>query len=143
MAREQNLARILNKTRDETEDLKTANRDQSKRIDQLEHKLSILQKTSSSPQLTPGQTKYNVLKNEIAKNIDDLLSTSSTPPSSCKELLMLGYFLDGLFLVKNKQSKKLQTVFCQFSANNQGRITIYITDTNPYSLSSFFKSFNI
>ena len=118
-------ARPGQETRDEMEELKTKHIDQSKRIDQLEQKLSMLQKTSSSPQLIRANTKYNKT-NGISNNMDGLLSTSSTPPSSCNELSMLGYIMDGLFLVKNKETKKIQTVFCQFSADNQGRVILFI-----------------
>jgi len=100
MVREQNLAQLLNTTIEEMEVLKTTNRDQSKRIDQLEQKLAMLQNTPST-----GATKV------------------STPPSSCQELSMLDYYLDGLYLVKNKQTKKIESVFCQFSAENKGRIS--------------------
>jgi len=112
---EQNMAQLLNKTREVMEVLKTTNRDQSKRIDQLEQKLTILQNTTQSPQSSPANIKDN-MKNWIANRRNGTIPKALTPPSSCQELLMLDYYLDGLYLVKNKQTKKVQTVFCQFSA---------------------------
>jgi len=120
-ARERNLAQLLNQTREEMVGLKTQNRDQSKRIDQLEQKLAMLQNTpSTSPGLTRG-IENDKLKNMASSN-NNQVSKSSTPPSSCQELAMLDYYLDGLYLVKNKQTKKIQTVFCKFSAGNEGRM---------------------
>lgn len=47
--RERNLAQLLNKTEKEMVVLKTQNKEQSKRIDQLEQKLSKFQTTSPAP----------------------------------------------------------------------------------------------
>jgi len=51
-ARERNLAQLLNKTVEEMGMLKTQNKEQSKRIDQLEQKLSKLIQNTSPAQ--PG-----------------------------------------------------------------------------------------
>jgi len=109
-ARQRNLAKLLNQTMEEVVGLKTKNRDQSKRIDQLEQKLATLQNT---PPASSDLTR-SIIKEKVKNG-------ASTPPSSCQELSMLDYYLDGLYLVKNKQTKKIQTVFCKFSADNQGR----------------------
>ncbi len=124
--RERNLARLLNQTRKEMEGLKTQNRDQSKRIDQLEQKVAALQNTPpASSALTRGKNKEK-MKNG-ASSINGLVSKNSTPPSSCHELAMLDYYLDGLYLVKNKQTKKIQTVFCKFSLNDRGRMNLFLS----------------
>ena len=51
---------------------------------------------------------------------------AATLPSSCGDLL--GYSqikgLDGIFLVKNSQTNKIEAVYCQFSTNNQCKILI-------------------
>ena len=100
--------------------LKTGNMDQSKRIDQLEQKLTLLQKPTSAA-LIGGNTK-DQMKNGSSNNNDGRVSKALTPPSSCQDLSMLDYYLDGLYLVKNKQTKKIQTVFCKFSADDKGRM---------------------
>jgi len=120
-ARERNLAQLLNQTREEMVGLKTQNRDQSKRIDQLEQKLATLESTPpASSALTRGNSKEK-MKNAASNNKYQVFK-ASTPPSSCQELAMLDYHLDGLYQVQNKQTKKIQTVFCKFSAENQGRM---------------------
>lgn len=129
------MAQLLNTTREEMETLKTTNRGQSKRIEQLEQKLAMLQNTPPSQPLT--RTTKDKMKNRDSYDMDGRLSKSSTPPSSCQELSMLDYYLDGLYLVKNKQTKKIESVFCQFSADNQGRIIkLYQGYGNQYSLSA-------
>jgi len=131
--RERNLAQLLNTTRVEMEVLKTTNRDQSKRIDQLEQKLAILQNTPPSQPL--ARTTKGEMKNGASYNTNGRLSKASTPPSSCQELSMLDYYLDGLYLVKNEETKKIDSVFCQFLGDNKGRIIIlYQGYGNKFSL---------
>lgn len=36
-------------------------------------------------------------------------------PSSCRELSQMGHSLDGVYLVQNQDTKKIQTVFCEFA----------------------------
>ena len=64
--RERNLAQLLNQTREEVVGLKTQNRDQAKRIDQLEQTVAALQNSSGSgtPQLkirAQGMTGLTIL----------------------------------------------------------------------------------
>jgi len=73
-AREGNLAQLLNQTREEMVGLKTQNRDQSKRIDQLEQTLAKLQNTSPSSSALITDNIKAKMKNR-----------ASTPPSSCQE----------------------------------------------------------
>ena len=125
--RERNLAQLLNQTREEMVGLKTQNRDQSKRINQLEQKLATLQNTPrASSALTRGSYQ-DKMKNGASSNNNGQVSKASIPPSSCQELSLLDYYLDGLYLVKNKQTKKIQTVFCKFSDGNRGRMNLFIS----------------
>jgi len=111
---------------EDMKELKINNSDQSKRIDHLEQKLAMLQNTSpTSSSLTRGNNKEKT-KNGASNNNGQVVK-ASTPPSSCEELAMLDYYLDGLYLVKNKQTKKIQAVFCKFSADNQGRMNSFIS----------------
>ena len=106
--------------------LKINNSEQSKKIDQIEQKLATLQNTPrASSALIRGNNKEK-MKNE-ASHKNGQVSPALTPPSSCQDLAMLEYYLDGLYLVKNQQTKKIQTVFCKFSADNQGRMNSFIS----------------
>ncbi len=64
-----------------------------------------------------------------------------TPPSSCQDLEMLNYYLDGLYLVKNQHTKKIQTVFCQFTAPSIGRA--YFRNTKSHYPFIFFLLFTV
>jgi len=110
---EYKLAQLLNQSMEVMRELKTQNRDHSKRIDLLEQKVATIQNTPAAK---------DKLKNGALKNNDGQVSKDPTPPSSCEELAMLDHHLNGLYLVKNKQTKKIQTVFCKFSAD-KGRKT--------------------
>ena len=78
--------------------------------------------TSSAP--TRGNNKEK-MKNGAFNN-NGQVPPALTPPSSCKDLARLEYYLDGLYLVKNKKTKKIQTVFCKFSADNNGMTNSFI-----------------
>ncbi len=61
----------------------------------------------------------------MMKNAASVVEGTSSPPSSCKDLTVGGYnlyLLNGIYLVKNSDTKKVQAVFCQFSnQNNHGK----------------------
>jgi len=124
---ENQLAKLLNQSMEVMKTLKIQNTDQSKRIDQLEQKVATLQNTT---QTSPSQTRGNhkdKMKNVTSNSNDgQQVSEASTPPSSCQELAMLEYYLDGLYLVKHKHTRKIQTVFCKFSADDKGRVIFLI-----------------
>jgi len=118
--RERNLAKLLNQTREEMVGLKTLNMDQSKKIDQLEQKLATLHNAPpSSSALTRGNEKDKI-KNGASNN-NGQVSKALTPPSSCKELAELNHNLDGLYLIKNNLTKKIQAVLCKFLTDNKGK----------------------
>jgi len=105
--KQRNSAQLLNQNKEDLQVLKMQNKEQAKRIDLLEKKLAAML------QNTPPPSELNQMKNARASK------AALTPPSSCQDLSNLDYFLDGLYLVKNKQTKKIQTVFCQFTAPNK------------------------
>jgi len=126
-AGEKNIDKVLDQTTEEMAGLKTQNRDQSNRIDQLEQKLANLQNTPpASPSVTRGNNK-DKMKNWDTNYLGGQVSEALTLPSSCQDLAMLDYYLDGLYLVKNQETKKIQTVFCKFSADNKGRINKFLS----------------
>lgn len=68
--------------------------------------------------LSSGPSKWTLFQ-EI-KN--EGLSSRASPPSSCEELARVGYNLDGLYLVSNQESQKIETVFCEFLPANISKI---------------------
>ena len=63
-------------------------------------------------------------KNKHA-SVDGIISSSLPLPSSCQDLEKLHHSLDGLYLVKNQETKKIQTVFCQFKGS-KSMLVFYI-----------------
>jgi len=115
-ARERNFTKLLNQNREEIEVLKTLNRDQSKKIEQLEHKLMNLQNMPLVSSHLETASNKDGTKNKPA-SADSIISSSLPLPSSCQDLEKLHHSLDGLYLVKNQETKKIQTVFCQFEGS--------------------------
>ena len=46
-------------------------------------------------------------------------STKAVAPSSCRELSLIGHSLDGLYLLQNSNTKKIETVFCDFGESSK------------------------
>ena len=109
--------------------LKTQNRNPSRRIDQMEQKLATLQNTPPTSSVLIRANKKEKLKNG-----------ASTPPSSCEEIVMLVYYLDGLYLVKSKHIKKIKTVFCKFSAVDRGMMNLVFTTSTEMVFQTDWKS---
>jgi len=123
---ERNVDKFIDQTRDEMVELKTKNRDQSKRIDQLENKLLMLQ--NSPPTLKNSKAfviesydeqrrsgdfrKYSQKRPARLLPLQLLFNKNSTddvplppkfygPPHNCSELSKLGYTLNGFYRSKN------------------------------------------
>ena len=64
-------------------------------------------------------------KNEAG---DDLLlsngSSPRLPPSSCRQLSTIGHYLDGIYLVANPDTNKIETVYCDFGSSTRNKTTI-------------------
>ncbi len=103
--RERNLAQLLNQTREEMTDLKTINRDQSKKIEELERKLKI-QTLPSAPSA--------LMKTDNNKEFTGM-------PTNCIELSRIGHSLNGFYTVRSrgsdKRKNKIETIFCNFKKN--------------------------
>jgi len=46
-------------------------------------------------------------------------STRALLPTSCRDLSQFGHTLDGLYLVKNVDTKKVEAVFCDFGTSSK------------------------
>ena len=86
--------------------------------------------TQTSPSLARGNNKDR-MKNGASNSSDGQVFKSLAPPSTCQELALLEYYLDGLYLVKNKQTNKVQIVFCKFSEEDKGKI-IFLLNTSIF-----------
>lgn len=62
--------------------------------------------------------KRNLIVNKKEKHSDDS-STRATVPSSCRELSLIGHSLDGVYLVKNVDTNKLQAAYYDFGSSGK------------------------
>lgn len=69
----------------------------------------------------------NYVHPDDVKNEDFSKSNSSTrqPPSSCRQLSTIGHYLDGIYLVANPDTNKIETVYCEFGSSTRKK-SIYI-----------------
>jgi len=82
----------------------------------------------------------NINENEIIKpkSIENILhpggingefsksdSLPRQPPSSCRQLSTIGHYLDGIYLVANPDTNKIETVHCEFGSSTRKK-SIYI-----------------
>ena len=51
-------------------------------------------------------------------------STRAVVPSSCRDLSLIGHILDGLYLIKNVDTKKVETVFCDFGTSSKSILNV-------------------
>lgn len=70
----------------------------------------MLQNASPSLQMTRANKK-DKMKEDGTSYMFSPLSKATTPPSSCQELFSLDYYVDGLYLVKNKKTKTIETLW--------------------------------
>ena len=63
----------------------------------------------------------NKISSEMNKkeNLSGHSSTRAVAPSSCRELSANGHSSDGLYLVKNQNTKKIETVLCTFGTEGK------------------------
>ena len=75
-------------------------------------------------------TKTNRQKEEtsLLKNTNDYIiepknsksvDSPRAPPSSCRQLSTIGHYLDGIYLVANPDSNKIETVYCEFGSSTR------------------------
>jgi len=92
-------------------------------IDQLkaqcakkEEKLHLFKKIDERYSAFESHAKKNV---DIASDENDAKSDSSPriPPSSCRQLFTIGHYLDGIYLVANPDTNKIETVYCEFGSS--------------------------
>jgi len=71
-------------------------------------------------------------KMSLTDNADSL--SPRIPPSSCRQLSTIGHYLDGIYLVANPDTNKIETVYCEFGSSTRNilyKISL-ITHLNIY-----------
>jgi len=65
--------------------------------------------------------EYNQMNNkaEIGNVISNGFPPRSLPPSSCRQLSTIGHYLDGIYLIANPDTNKIETVYCDFGSSTR------------------------
>lgn len=67
----------------------------------------------------PSDDTKNINLINIKENTSGESSTRAIIPASCRELALIGHSLDGLYLVKNPDTRKIETVLCDFGTSSK------------------------
>ncbi len=120
-------------------DLKALNEELQTKINDLvaenqKHKeqINILmsRSTHQEQEIHLLKTKHyinDITKSKLNENIyrqmgltDDADSPSPRlPPSSCRQLSTIGHYLDGIYLVANPDTNKIETIYCDFGSSTR------------------------
>ena len=93
----------------------------------MDAKLEFIQSTGPSHDAALVNDLHRSHSNKMNSNYrkagpSDDSSIRAVAPSSCRELSMIGHILDGLYLVQNPDTKKVETVFCTFGITSSKSI---------------------
>lgn len=83
------------------------------------------------------------LKKDADPRMPDPLSSPRLPPSSCRQLSTIGHYLDGIYLITNPDTNKIETVFCDFGSSTRNYTAMKIFVIITYIKSSFLQLFKI
>ncbi len=103
-------------------------REQADEINQFKAKFDT--KQDSAQNFLGSYNDENILPSDYTKKMNSIhdekenafIATSSTraiAPASCRELALIGHSLDGLYLVKNPDTNKIETVLCNFGTSSK------------------------
>ena len=92
-------------------------RGQAEEINQLKAKIDA---KFDSDQRLPSADHNNKMKSIYREeNSIGQSSTRAIAPASCRELSLIGHSLDGLYLVRNPDTNKIETVLCDFGTTSK------------------------
>jgi len=97
--------------------LVTENIKQNHRFERLESEFGAkidLLRVEQDEEIRLLKNKPSVKKNSMPIESD---SSPRLPPSSCRQLSTIGHFLDGIYLVANPETKKIEAIYCEFGSS--------------------------
>jgi len=95
------------------------NAQQDEEINQLKNKIKLIDVADS---IHPKASLNGEERTVINNGADDLISDDPSlrlPPSSCRQLSTIGHYLDGIYLVANSDTNKIETVYCEFGSSTR------------------------
>jgi len=99
------------------------NMEHKQRLERLESEFKA-KIDSLTARRTQQEDDIRLLKNKpssIEKNSMPIGSDTSPrlPPSSCRQLSTIGHYLDGIYLVANADTKKIEAIYCEFESSTR------------------------
>jgi len=119
-----NLQALNSELMMQIDQLVTENVEQNKRFDRLESEFAA-KIDSLMAQRSQKEEDIWYLRNKPqtfqTKNKPAIESASSPrlPPSSCRQLSTIGHYLEGIYLVANPDTNKIETVYCEFGSSTR------------------------
>ena len=102
------------------------NLQQDEEINHLKNKIKVLDYAADPNEPKASLTGKDVTM--IKNGVDYLISDDSLPrlpPSSCRQLSTIGHYLDGIYLVANPDTNKIETVYCGFETSTRKIFSVY------------------
>jgi len=93
---------------DQIHQLKTQSAKQEEEIRLLNLKIAAFE--------TSENKNANFVPNENGIKSDSL---PRLPPSSCRQLSTIGHYLDGIYMVANPDTNKIEAVYCEFGSSTR------------------------
>jgi len=79
--------------------------------------------------------KSHAKNEDVFNNVASDESSPRLPPSSCRQLSTIGHYLDGIYLVANADTSKIETVYCDFGSSTRMKLIIHkYTQVNEHIL---------
>jgi len=92
------------------------------RIDQQDEEIRFLKNNimNNDDQLNEPKSLKNDASSDDLRNAGVKSDISPRlPPSSCRQLSTIGHYLDGIYLVANPDTNKMETVYCEFGSSTR------------------------
>ncbi len=70
-------------------------------------------------QKSAQQEDKNTIENGVNNEMPDPPSSPRLPPSSCRQLSTIGHYWDGISLIANPDTNKIEAVFCEFGSSTR------------------------
>ena len=118
----------INQLKYENEELKAQLSQQGQKIFQQDQKIlflenKIFKEEPFGPHTKPTDSCTKKVDSVASKKKEKSLSRALLP-TSCEELRNEGHFANGIYLVLNEETHKIEAVLCQFLGAKQGRMGI-------------------
>jgi len=115
----ENLQALNSELAIQIDQLVTENMEQNQRFKKLESEFEAkidLLRGQQDEEIQLLKNKPSIKRNSIPVESD---SSPRLPPPSCRQLSTIGHYLDGIYLVANPDTKKIEAIYCEFGSSTR------------------------